>query len=323
MQNETNNYNNIEALNQSLLKKISSGPRSIVAPEKESTDSLTIGSLVDDMICDPESVHDKYVVCTIEMPSDTIVKIIERVLLSTNDLNLENLDEQILESCEYYQYQSNWKPETKVAKIKKEGLDYFNFRKNTANKQVISAEIWLLADDLKNTLTTDRYTKQFFETNLESQYQFVATGEIEGQLCKGKLDKITFDHDNKVIHIYDIKTTSDSVNAFRNSYLKYRYDIQGEFYKKLVEQMYPDYTVNNMIFIVGSYAYRPLEVRCFQMTDLDHKNAYEGFNLNNRHFKGIKELIQDYIWYITNQEFEYPKDYIEQNGMLKIDIVTD
>jgi hypothetical protein len=318
-------YNKVEALNQSLLKKLANGPRAITAPEREETDSLRLGSLVDDMICDADSIHDKYVVCTISLPSDTIIKIVEMVLLSSESSNLEELDQQILEACSFYNYQAKWKDDTKIKKIKEEGKDYFDFRKNTGNKMVVSADMWLLAEEMKEALLNDRYSKYIFEEDpqLEAHYQFVATGEIEGQLCKGKLDRIVINHEEKIIDIYDIKTTSDSISAFKSSYLKYRYDIQGEFYKKLVEQMYPGYTVCNMIFVVCSYAYKPLEVRQFRMTNRDHWNAYVGYSLNHKQYKGIKPLIEDYIWYKENQEFDYSREHVEANGQIEIGLVVD
>ena len=324
MQEELN-YNKLEALNQSFLKKLVNGPKAIIAPEREDTDSLRLGSLVDDMICDAEIVADKYATCTIKLPSDTIINIIEMVLLSSDSGDLSTLDEEIIAACNHYQYQSRWKDETRIAKIKEEGKEYFEFRKNTGNKVVVGPDMWILAEEMKDALLNDRYAKFIFDEDpkLESHYQFVATGEIEGELCKGKLDKIVIDHEEKVIDIYDIKTTSDGISSFKNSYLKYRYDIQGEFYKKLVEQMYPDYTVSNMVFVVCSYAYKPLEVRQFMMTNEDHKNAYNGFKLNHKEYKGIKTLIEDYKWYKENQEFEYSRDHVNNMGQFMIDLVVD
>ncbi len=271
MQEELN-YNKLEALNQSFLKKLVNGPKAITAPEREDTDSLRLGSLVDDMICDAEIVADKYATCTIKLPSLTIINIIDMVLLLSDSNDLSTLDDAIIEACNNYQYQSRWRDETRIAKIKEEGLEYFQFRKNTGNKRVVGPDMWILAEEMRDALLNDRYAKFIFDEDpkLESHYQFVATGEIEGELCKGKLDKIVIDHELKVIDIYDIKTTSDGISSFKSSYLKYRYDIQGEFYKRLVEQMYPDYTVSNMVFVVCSYAYKPLEVRQFMMTTYIH-----------------------------------------------------
>lgn len=318
-------YNKAEGLNQSFLKKLVNGPRAIIAPEREETDSLRLGSLVDDMICEPESVADKYATCTIKLPSEAIINIIEMVLLSSDSSDLSALDAEIIAACNHYQYQARWKDETRLAKIKEEGNEYFQFRKSTGNKTVVGPDMWILAEEMKEALLTDRFARFIFDEDpkLETQYQFVATGELEGELCKGKLDKIIIDHEEKVIDIYDIKTTSDSIGSFKNSYLKYRYDIQGEFYKRLVEQMYPEYTVSNMVFVVCSYAYKPLEVRQFMMTNDDHKNAYNGFKLNHREYKGIKQLIDDYKWYTENQEFEYSRDHVNSMGQMMINLIVD
>ena len=324
MQEELN-YNKLEALNQSFLKKLVNGPKAITAPEREDTDSLRLGSLVDDMICDAGILADKYATCTIKLPSLTIINIIDMVLLLSDSNDLSTLDDAIIEACNNYQYQSRWRDETRIAKIKEEGIEYFQFRKNTGNKRVVGPDMWILAEEMRDALLNDRYAKFIFDEDpkLESHYQFVATGEIEGELCKGKLDKIVIDHELKVIDIYDIKTTSDGISSFKSSYLKYRYDIQGEFYKRLVEQMYPDYTVSNMVFVVCSYAYKPLEVRQFMMTNEDHKNAYNGFKLNHKEYKGIKTLIEDYKWYKENQEFEYSRDHVNNMGQFMIDLVVD
>jgi hypothetical protein len=59
------------------------------------------------------------------------------------------------------------------------------------------------------------------------------------------------------------------------------------------------------------------------MTNRDHWNAYVGYSLNQREYKGIKPLIEDYKWYKENQEFDYSREHVESNGQIEIGLIVD
>jgi len=55
--------------------------------------------------------------------------------------------------------------------------------------------------------------------------------EYETVMCKGLLDMVVLNNTKNTVQIIDLKTTSaKNFDDFRNSVLKYRYDIQGSFY---------------------------------------------------------------------------------------------
>ena len=72
---------------------------------------------------------------------------------------------------------------------------------------------------------------------LEGEKQVIATGEIEGVPCKGKLDVL---HDDRIV---DLKCMRDFEPRYKNGekldFIRYwGYDIQAYFYTELVRQQY-------------------------------------------------------------------------------------
>jgi hypothetical protein len=198
------------------------------------TPSLYAGSTIHKFILEP----DTFAISDVERPSDTIVKIIDKVYEITRaemDTDLNSNKEYIFGSAKEFNYGQSWKPDTLIKKIIEQGNDYYNFLLRADGKTCIDAKmasvLTAVSDSLKN--------------NKKASELLFGEGENEKELywgpnCtyKSKIDRVAkCDCGDHEYHLVDLKTTSKSVEFFRSSFDYYHYDRQMAFYyDALVDQ---------------------------------------------------------------------------------------
>lgn len=145
--------------------------------------------------------------------------------------------------------------------------------------------------------------------------------------CTAILDGIIVDHEEKTIEPFDLKTTSKSVWDFPNSFIHNGYFRQAAFYsialyaqqspvKQYLEQ---DYKVKPFSFVVVETrpnAYGP--VLLYEVKDQWLDKAFNGFTLQDRYYKGINELIDDFYWHVENNVWFLPKEVYLNEGRVYI-----
>jgi len=129
--------------------------------------------------------------------------------------------------------------------------------------------------------------------------------------CKSLLDKVIVDRDNKTITIVDLKTTSN-LNAFKDSFNKYRYDRQLAFYRTAILHGHDrrfiedrddinDYTIVCKIVAVDTINHR---VKVFNVSEETLLTATDE----------IKDLLERADWHIKENKWDYTKEYYEGDG---------
>lgn len=247
-------YNNQERLSQSRLKLLLKSPKLFLDnPQSELTPSLLLGTVVDEYITDPNEFHKNFIILpdTLKV-SDAVKNIIQHVV----DDKEGELEDKILRAYEKENYQSNWKPETKIKNFEKM-KDYYDFVLTNADKTIVDQETYntalMMAENLK-----ERALKEYentFEYTIEKQLPILF--EYDGVPLKALLDYVVVDDVNKTIKVIDIKTTSDYVTEFPKSFKKFGYGYQAEMYRlamlKAIEYTnYSEYTVLPFEFAVVS-----------------------------------------------------------------------
>ena len=123
------NYRELSGLNQSLLKKILVSPSAFLKQldqqDYSQKDHFVFGSLVDDMLLSDIEISDKYYTMkdSLSEVKRNITKYVYDMYLANDeeeDLSWSTMDEEIHDACEQYSFQTNWKAETRVKKIKEE-----------------------------------------------------------------------------------------------------------------------------------------------------------------------------------------------------------
>ena len=305
-----------------------------------------IGNGVDMQLTRPiEEFNQKFHISNLQnKPSDTIKSIVNQVYDHVKEihgreiLTIDRYPDAILDSCNDHNYQSNWKTETRVAKVV-EAWEYWEDLKAAEGKVVLSQEENDLISQIVMSIRTNPTTSKYFErdTNfVEILDQYSIYFNYEGIECKALLDRIIVDHKNKTIQPIDFKTMGDQTLYFPKSLRQRRYDIQAAFYTEALKskKVYETYEILPFKFIVESTINpgNPLVFTCSdELLDIG-KNGRQPYKLCDKPYvsfeyitymkfdeiKGFHQLIEDYKWYMEN-EFEKSRKIVESQGEFQLD----
>ena len=314
-------YRNDSALSYSRLSQFfKNGPKALISNERIDTPSLRFGNLVDTILTAPEEFDDRFYVADIDKFSDTVRKMTEDLF----NPEIEELalidDATILMILDTYQYQTNWKSQTRIDKIIDLGSDYYTVLKYSTGKIVISPQEFSEAQQCVQTLKTHPFTYQIFECNEDEEifYQLKFKTEILGINCRCMFDIIKVNHKNKTIEPLDLKTTGAGEEDFEQSFIKWNYWCQSGLYSDMLRKiMMSDKTLvgydllpfkfvvinrNNLaplIWSVGNYGVLQSEIK-------------EKLGVT------YLSLLRDANWHLQNGKFDYSRKSYENNGCNQI-----
>jgi hypothetical protein len=340
---EMENYRNLPGINQSILKKILTSPLEFKkAKEKQESavqsteEHFLFGTLVDLMLTSTkQEFDDKYVVIPDETKcSDAVKAIIDEVSLRCpTGTGLEQCRNTILDFCNQNNYQANWKDDTRVDKIIKEGSEYFELLKSIAGKTPVIQSEYSKAVNCVAALKADPYTKPYVDKKFYTNQKIAGVQILDkviisftysGVLIKGELDRVIVNPNTKEITPIDFKTTSKSINGFKYEFWKYRYDFQAAvYYKGILEspqfKEYFDqgYKLNNFLYIVVEKDLTNVPV-CFEISQEVLNIGFSGGVYEDREYLGFEQALSMYIYAEVNGEWTYTKDYLENGGKVLI-----
>ena len=298
--------------------------------EKTMTQSMIIGDIVDMLLTSEnpsKDINDKYFIVTNTL-TEKETDIVDRLInyLPEGSLYLEDNRDIVLNVANEVEYQTRWKDDTRINKIIEKCGEYFDLLQSNQGKMGISDEYLLTATEIyeginrafRDFLHKEGYTSEnttiYFQKDLYSTFCNTPV--------KGLFDALIvhYNEENKdvVLQAIDFKTSIQEplLKTFMESFNRFRYDIQGAFYNRLLlhnadifMKDYPEalsVSVNNFKFLFGN-------TQGAFVAELDlalEMKAIEGDfpRTNSKGFigykKGIKELIDDYNYYKENPEIE-------------------
>lgn len=330
-------YRKVPAISYSMLSGVDKTPASLINTEKPESTALTYGSAVDTYVFDgEEEFKKKFTVNTGESPSWKVEQIMQDIMktitIKEGELkgNLNDYDKLIITTALAHEYGKGWKPDTVLRKIKEEGgNDLFEFTRDNQGKQILSSDQYENVLNSANTLFTHDFSRQWITADEDEEiiYQFPIIWEVNEKPCKSLFDIIKIDHKNKIIYPVDLKTTGDHVLNFPTNFIKWKYYLQASFYSDALayfiknNEKLSDYTIDKFRFLIISSndARKPL---VYETTERDLYVGKHGGTLkyNNREIKGYLQIIDNMVWHLNNQYFDYPKDIYDNNGMVTLDL---
>jgi len=132
--------------------------------------------------------------------------------------------------------------------------------------------------------------------------------------CKSKIDRLIIDHENKIIKLVDLKTTSHLYDFVESAYYDYNYYRQLAFYWLalrwyLPKEMNIDFDgYRKETYIVAIGKKDPIEVRVFKIGEHSLSIGLEE----------IEELMAKIKWHTDNNEWEHTENYYHTEGYEKI-----
>lgn len=236
--------------------------------DKTETPSLTFGSAVDSIITGGQEEFDsRFMVAEFPSIPDSIIKIVKDVFREFNSTHrcLSDIpDVEIIGRASAYNYQPNWKPETRAKVIKEKGFEYYNLLYLAGNKTIIDTntyqDICNAVDALKNSETTKFYfaPNNPFEPDIERFYQLKFKACFRDIDYRCMVDLIIVNHKEKWVKPVDLKTSSHTEWDFYKSFNEWRYDIQARLYWAIIRQntnndeYFKDFKLLDYDFIVAN-----------------------------------------------------------------------
>ena len=285
-------YRDIDCLSYSAIAKYEKGGFAAISHlyDKQESDALTFGSVVDTLITEgQEKFNDKFIVADFTLPTDSIKNIIDILLDSTDEIDLDDVDDEvILKICNECEYNFRLKDETRVAKVRNEGAQYYNITKRAKGKEIISHEVYEDAISTVMALRNHPLIGKYLGTtegDTEFLYQLKFKTNLNGLEVKFMPDLLIVMHASKTIIPVDLKTSSFPEYDFPKRYLENRYDIQARLYYRALTKVlseddyFKDFKLSTFKFIVvNKFSLNPLVFRddkCAEIGDivLDFKSG--------------------------------------------------
>ena len=234
--------------------------------DKQETPSLLLGSIVDTILTDGEDeFNNRFIVAEYPSISDTIIQIVKELFNTYKDtcsnINLISND-AIINIAAQYNYQNNWKPETRAKVIKEKGFEYYNLLFISQDKTLVSQDMYNDALRMVDALRTSEATKWYFADNnpfepeIERYYQLKFKATLHDVDYRIMADLIICDYKNKELILCDLKTTGHPEYEFASSFLTWNYSFQARLYARVIAEnikndpYFKDFKLSNYRFIV-------------------------------------------------------------------------
>lgn len=316
-------YRKTKAINIHLLQDIHTNPRKVKNFWDGMEDTETkpsyfgIGSMVDCLLTRPNDFEKEYAYMNCKI-SPGIKSIADAIYLRGDTTSID----EILKEREFQKYQMNWKEETFLKNFAIEAAPYFIDVKLAEGKTLVSKEDWDLAHTLADDAKNDEFCGKYFDpfkTNIEYQKIIIQEDILDSWFesdnitftthklpLKGMLDLIVHEDDGSITP-YDIKTYFGMNEPFVDSYYKYRYYLQAQFYVRLLQLEYgKQVKINPFRFIAIDSSRKNLPM-------VYEINRYDSFMADEM----IYDMLRSFSWHIRNDKWNYPKEcYL--NGVISL-----
>ena len=230
------------------------------------TPSLMLGQLVDTIITDGETeFNNRFIVAEYPDIPDSIIQIVKALFNEFSDTHktLESIpNEEVIGFASRFNYQNNWKPETRARVIKEKGDIYYNLLYLTVDKTLVSQNMYNDALRMVDALRTSKATKWYFADNnpfepeIERYYQLKFKATLNNVDYRCMADLIICLHNTKELILCDLKTTGHPEYEFPNSFLTWNYSYQARLYSRIIadniknDPYFKDFKLSNYKFIV-------------------------------------------------------------------------
>ena len=314
------NYREYNAINYSLLSKLSFDPSQVKQENKE-TEAMSFGSLFDCLLTSSDEFDQKYIIADVKKPTAQLGEFLDIYLyLRRVDIPDEDTYKMAHEEMKARNPKLRDVVEKFVERLETEARPYLDFLEKSKGKTVITNDDFYLATQMQNALKTSLFTSKYFNMSFdwETEYQVPLIANIEGAYFKILVDMLLINHAKKEIIPVDIKTTSEYPNKFQSSVIKYNYLIQASLYWEVIQANYPDYVIKDFTFMVCSKVL-PQKPYLWVADAAARDYGKYGGKRNGYNFKGWKRLAEELNWHEATGLWEYPKEVYDNDGINYID----
>lgn len=234
--------------------------------DKLETPSLTFGKAVDALITASQEEFDKeFMVADFPLIADSIVVVVKDLFreFQITHRTLESIpDVEVIRVAASFNYQNNWKPETRAKVIKEKGAEYYSLMYAANGRTILDTTTMEQVDRAVEALKTSEATKFYFSPNNPFNDRYVREYQLKFKATLGGIDYrcmadlILCDYEKKHITLVDLKTSHNNEWDFCKSFVSWHYFTQARLYYRIIETnlkkdpFFKDFTISNYYFIV-------------------------------------------------------------------------
>lgn len=291
----------------------------VLGLKEEMTESYIVqGKVIHTLLLEPEKFDDQYIVSPSKLPSDNIRAIIDRVFkhhqeLAKNGDTRDSLGQfataiiDIMVDMNFYQ---NLKTDQQRLEkvITDESLLYWNYLKSLSGKTLVSYDMLEFCKNAVEIVKTNQevcdllgYGTTSFDLKDIHNEKYMEISKLPNRPfgMKGIIDNLVVDHEQKVVYINDVKTTSKDLVNFPESIEVFNYWMQAAIYFQMVCLEYKDlldagYTVEFRFIAID----RMFQTYPFLVSNETMYNWVDRFH---------KELDKAH-WHYENRSYGLPYD---------------
>jgi hypothetical protein len=239
-------YFSYSGLNKLLFSPVIFYRHYVLNQQEDRTDAHLIeGSLLHNILLEPDSFNDKYIVVPGTIPAENSKKVIDKVFAIAKeqnrlDIELNKFEPEILQILVDINLHQTLK--TDVQRIDKIVTDqteeYYEFLRSKGTKTVIDNEMLDRVKVAAEQISSSRECSWLLGLdNPETKNEVPIMIELSEYPfgLKGFVDNIRIDHTTKTIYVNDLKTTGKYIQDFPETVEYYNYWLQAAIYMHLVK----------------------------------------------------------------------------------------
>lgn len=294
----------------------------ILGMKEEKLDSYLVqGKVIHALLLEEERFNEQFLVSPANLPTGNPRIVIDRVysqFMSHKDSydslgveELTQLQDEILDAMKAMNYHQSLKTDQQRLDkmITEESKNYWTFLKAKGRRVLIDQETYSFCMNavelVKSNPSVCKLLGQdltdFDNKEVINEYPFQLDMDKRNFGIKGIIDNIVIDHDQKIVFVNDVKTTSKDLKDFADSVEYYAYWLQAAIYLCAAGMMYKDLLENQ------GYILR------FHFVVIDQAFQTYAFPIKDetmsKWIDRLEETIDIAEWHYTNRSFELPYQF--------------
>jgi hypothetical protein len=291
----------------------------IMGLKEEKVDShLVQGKIIHALLLEKDKFNDLFVISPTNLPTGNLRSVIDKVFYHHTELKrsgdlrtkLEEFDNAILDVMKDMNYHQSLKTDQqRLDKVfTADVFNYWTFLQTKGNKTLIDQESYDFCVNAVEIVKTNKKVCDLIGCNVTEFDNKEIQNEIFLQLemkdknfgLKGIVDNLVIDHDQKIIYINDLKTTSKDLKDFPETVDFYSYWLQAIMYITLISMTHANlldsgYELKFHFVVID----RAFQTYAFPVSE----------NTINKWLEKFKEVLEIADWHYTNKSYELPYQF--------------
>jgi hypothetical protein len=288
--------------------------------EEKLEQHLLQGKLIHLLLLEPEMFNEEFMVTPGKLPTDSLRQVVDRVFRHYQELTrngddrteLVQFDGAILDVMRDMNYFQNLKTDQQRLDkvITPETISYWQFLQTKGNKTLVDPDTVKFCQDAVEIIKTNDQVCNLIGSNItdfdnkevinEQYMQIDLPNQVYG--LKGIIDNLVIDHDNRIMFINDIKTTSKDLKDFPESIEYYSYWLQAVIYMIMIGHVHQN-------LINAGYQVK------FHFVVIDRAFQSYAFAVSeetlNKWLDRFTDCIRKAEWHYQNRSYELPYDFAQ------------